>query len=247
MVRTDLFDMSRLLGLAAALGVGVLCLGAFALLPGPHHALFPRAEGLSPISPGLWIDDPARAAEAQDVTQKSREIAAAFHGTAPLPDRIVFCTTQPCADRFNIYARGLSYGGHLILLAPEGINQTILAHELSHIALRTNARWFEDIRPRFPSWFDEGLAIHVSPDPRYIQPERLEDAAWVLGAHTRRDWGRLVTAENYPQVYGSAARLVQDIATRLGPDDFSAFVQDVANGADFDTELRRRVDWPLDP
>jgi len=56
----------RIRTIAISLGAA-LCLGltaAYAALPGPHRALTPGVFGLTEAGPGLWVDDPAFAAQA---------------------------------------------------------------------------------------------------------------------------------------------------------------------------------------
>ncbi|MFG1943168.1 hypothetical protein [Nonomuraea sp. NPDC048826] len=51
------------------------------------------------------------------------------------------------------------------MLSPRGADPVIASHELSHVELHTRLAGAE-----VPQWFDEGLAVVVCGDPRYLAP-----------------------------------------------------------------------------
>lgn len=65
-------------------------------------------------------------------------------------------------------AKAKIYADH-ILLSPRGLNYHFLAHEWSHDELHTRLDFWDWFR--LPRWFDEGLAVVVSEDPRYSEDE----------------------------------------------------------------------------
>ncbi|MDA7425821.1 hypothetical protein [Thalassococcus lentus] len=230
--------MRRVLSLSLLALIGLAALAA-AVLPGPQHALWPRWAGLHNVAPGIWTDDQTRQADLHRIVETAAQRAEAFHGAFRHP-RIIFCHHQACADRFGLYPAGLAYGRHLVLLGPEGVNADVLGHEFSHIALHQNYAISDLWNPRFPHWFDEGLAVHLSPDSRYRTPGTLADAQWVLKAKTLYDWKSLVTQENWREAYGSAGFLASHIETTYGQDALQALVSDVRAGADFDQAMARQ-------
>jgi hypothetical protein len=54
-----------------------------------------------------------------------------------------------------------------LMLSPAGANETIATHELSHGEFH---RRLGSARSKVPQWFDEGLAVLVSEDGRYLAP-----------------------------------------------------------------------------
>ncbi|MCO4054640.1 MAG: hypothetical protein HEQ16_11440 [Bosea sp.] len=58
----------------------------------------------------------------------------------------------------------------IIRLAPRGLNLTILTHEFSHVELHRRIGVLKLLRGAIPAWFDEGVAVIVSDDERYLNP-----------------------------------------------------------------------------
>lgn len=226
-------------GLGAALCLGLAA--AYAALPGAHRALTPWVFGLTAAGPGLWVDDRARAADVRTLAARADRTVAGFFGPLETRPRIVFCTTRRCADDFGLRPRGLTYGAHLVFIGPEGMNETIVTHERTHAELHRALRLSDLWDQRVPSWFDEGLASHLSGDTRYHRPVNARDADWICAARSFRDWGRLHPEHDWRATYGAAARLVEEIEEIQGRDGLRDLVEAVEAGASFDAEYARRV------
>jgi hypothetical protein len=61
-----------------------------------------------------------------------------------------------------------------VMLSPRGLDVAILAHEMSHVELHQRLGGI-----RVPQWFDEGLAVLVGDDRRYIAPRGSADRCLV--------------------------------------------------------------------
>ena len=92
---------------------------------------------------------------------------------------IYACSTKACAKSLGIEARGYQIYNH-IALSPKALTKEIISHEWSHSELYKKVdgyfNWTE-----IPMWFDEGVAVIVSHDPRHdeklwekIQNENIE-------------------------------------------------------------------------
>lgn len=219
-------------------GYVVLSMAAACAMPGPQHALIPQVHGLAPIAPGVFSDAPKDAARQLDALAQGRARAEAFH-TGVMPDRMILCTAQPCARQLGIKPNGLAYGHRLVLIGPEGITPAVMGHELSHVALARQLGPTGQVLGRIPRWFDEGLAVWLSPDPRYTRPEAAQDAEWITQARSLHDWNRLITEDTWPEVYGAAGRVVEDIANQIRTDGLHQLIEASVNGADFDATLAR--------
>lgn len=216
-----------------------LLTGVTACTPGPQHALWPRQAGLVQTAPGIWTDDPKATAEAVQIIAQAQQMLAALFGVRPEPDRIILCSDTPCAERFRLHTIGLAYGERLVLLGPEGLNRSTITHELVHVATARGLSLRALIDPPFPYWFVEGLAVHLAPpDPRYVRPEKVEDAVWITRIETLRQWKDQVTQDSYPATYGAAGRMVEEMEARMGRPALLAMVTDVQEGA-------RRFEMPL--
>ncbi|WP_198359386.1 hypothetical protein [Burkholderia ubonensis] len=55
-------------------------------------------------------------------------------------------------------------------VSPLGQNPTILAHEFSLVELHRRIGWWKLANGVMPVWFDEGVAVIVSDDARYLNP-----------------------------------------------------------------------------
>ena len=192
---------------------------------------------MTQVSANIFVDQPEMADKAKQLFNESRENVATFYGPARSKPVIVMCTTISCQNKFGLRPLGLAVGRRTVLLAPNGMNTTILTHELLHIELRENYGIQDMFNPRFPSWFDEGLASYLSLDERYQQPVEARDADWVKKARNFRVWNRLHRVHHWSETYGAAARLVREIDEKIGRDGLKSFINKVRNGADFEETL----------
>ncbi|CDX17645.1 conserved hypothetical protein [Mesorhizobium sp. ORS 3324] len=67
-------------------------------------------------------------------------------------------------------SRGMALLNLALFLSPEGMTITIASHEMSHIELHTRIGLIKTVRRDVPQWFDEGVAVLVSDDSRYLRP-----------------------------------------------------------------------------
>ncbi|WGW05485.1 hypothetical protein [Tropicibacter oceani] len=222
-------------GLAALV---VLSLAAACALPGPQHALAPGLNGLQRIAPGVYSDAPGSAEAQRMALAEARARIEPFHGDV-MPGRMILCTAQPCADRMRIGVLGLAYGDRLVIIGPAGITPAVIGHELAHVGLHRRVGLSGRLQSRMPRWFDEGLAVWLSPDPRYLRPDLARDAEWITQARSLRDWKSVVTKDSWPAVYGAAGRMVEAIAGEIGAEGLHRLIEATAKGADFDATLAR--------
>jgi hypothetical protein len=127
-----------------------------------------------------------------------------------------------------------------LILAPNGDNPVIAAHELSHIELHSRIGRIKTFEKVIPQWFDEGLAVVASGDPRYLKPEGVADrctaeptadlpasrGAWV--ARVQRD-------DLYPK---AACRVLRWMNAKGGRAAVGKLAAAIARGEDFATASR---------
>jgi hypothetical protein len=64
-------------------------------------------------------------------------------------------------------------GGYAVIrFSPRGLSRVIITHELTHVEVHERIGFLNHMRGAFPAWFDEGLAVLLSDDPRYLKPGR---------------------------------------------------------------------------
>lgn len=162
---------------------------------------------------------------------------SAFWGPLQSEATLFVCSTEKCfVSSGGGKAKGKALGASKILLSPRGQTIVILAHELSHVELHKRMGVFRAWR-LIPSWFDEGLAVLVSQDPRYSKTAWLEetDGGENIPALDALTWGRGSWLRNY----GTAREAVGRWHMRVGSQGFFSLIQDIKAGADFDTVFNR--------
>lgn len=215
--------------------------------PGPQQAIWPSLHGWSEIAPNVFTDDPEKSSDILALTESADREVAAFFGALKSTPRIVICTKEPCVRqliRGNPAPRGLTYGAHLIIIAPKGVDQTIITHERTHAELHKMARLSDLWDQRIPAWFDEGLATWLS-GAADVTPPTPEDRARIEQVISFRDWGPAVHEMTWQRAYGAAQALVADMAEAKGPEALRTLIAQVEGGEPFDVlraELLSSVD-----
>ena len=125
--------------------------------------------------------------------------------------RLLACQSAGCDRRLG--GRGAaavtySLGPFAVVrISPRGLSTTILAHELTHVALHARMGVAGQLADRLPAWADEGLAVLVSDDPRYLAPgtgaDRCRKTPRPDLPETAGDWLRLAAQER--DIYAEAA------------------------------------------
>jgi hypothetical protein len=103
---------------------------------------------------------------------------AAFFGSVSPRRLILVCGAEECETRLKGWleesarVRAFTYdaGGYPVLrFSPRGLSTTTIAHELTHLEVHERIGFFKHMRGIFPAWFDEGLAVLISDDRRYLR------------------------------------------------------------------------------
>lgn len=142
--------------------------------------------------PGICIDDLARLADAQALYREGYAKAASAVGPFRQSPRVVFCSTQACADTFGLGRRAaVAIGNFGTVVAPRGWQAFYVAHELIH---HRQAEMLGNIAVASqPGWLIEGMAYALSGDPRHPLGEPFEQwrsqfEAWYAGVGASDLW-----------------------------------------------------------
>ncbi len=229
--------------ITAALIAAILL--AYLAIPNYARVFTPSLFGVTEVAPDVFTDAPEDRDALLALIDASKTRAAGFYGTLKSEPRFVLCTRPVCQKRFGFQSLGLAVGRRGVLVGPEGLNQTIIAHEISHIELRQYMRARDAINPRIPAWFDEGLASFVAQDKRLSQFTTSE-ATWIFDAHTFRDWSRMTHKDNWPDTYGAAQSLLTDLDARIGPEGISRIIGTAFAGTPIREAIEAEVGapWP---
>ena len=199
-----------------------LVVGVSVAFPAVAATTCPGCYGLERVRPGLHVEPGLAAVQRAQVTaavdEGRRRVVAFFGDLRSTPDS--------CYARIGGGGeRGIAVLNRAVMLSPRGIDPVIAAHELTHVELHARLG-----TGSVPQWFDEGLAVLVSDDARYLRPggdRCLVEPAGPL-PETLDGWLRAASAD--PRVYAQAACAVSRW-TATG--DVHALVADLAAGGTF--------------
>ena len=217
----------------------ILAIGCLPLLsPAVAAYACPSCYGLQRVT-GSLIVDPAMSVEdrtkLQEIVARAAVQVADFYGSFAQQPILLACATEECDRRLGGKgARANTYGTTFIRLSPRGLNQAILAHEFSHVELHARIGVFRLLVGAIPAWFDEGLAVIVSDDARYLR--RGATSATRCLAEPDGDlpsspfqWGP--AAGKTPGLYAQAAcRVMRWMEENGGQVGLRAAISQVANG-----------------
>lgn len=135
----------------------------------------PRCFGFERLQNSIFVDPAMTQAERSRFAEVFSEgQARAAHYLGALHERpvILACVSPECSKRMRDKgARALSYAQFGLKLAPRGLDSITVAHELTHIEIHGRLGLVRLLSGAMPAWFDEGVAVLASDDPRYLLPE----------------------------------------------------------------------------
>ena len=97
--------------------------------------------------------------------------------------KVIVCADEACFRRYGgVSAKGNAFGHYAIVLSPRRFSTVFLTHELFHAELAQRIGiWRLWMAADIPRWFDEGLAVYASEDPRH------DRQSWCLGTNNGKD------------------------------------------------------------
>ncbi|MFC0864110.1 hypothetical protein ACFHYQ_17585 [Sphaerimonospora cavernae] len=205
-------------GVAAVLVVTAAVVVAVAF-PSVAATICPGCYRMERLGPGLYVESGLSDAQRRQVVaiaEQANQRVSDFYGGRESSPRILACLTDECYRRIGGgRERGIAVLDRAVMLSPRGIDPVIAAHELSHVELHAR---LGGSGSRVPQWFDEGLAVLVSDDPRYLAPKTAGDRCLVDSREalpvTLAAWLRAAFADQ--RMYGKAAC---QVSRKLGTDD----------------------------
>ena len=233
--------MKRLLWLSSLL-VAVLAIAAIVSIPFhiPAVAAYvcPACYGLEKISDGVYVERTMSVADRQQLEQlvhaAKGKIAAFYRGVRSAPTLLV-CQSAECDRRTGGRGTlGETFLSVFIRVSPHGINQTILAHELSHAELHARVGAWNFLRGALPPWIDEGIAVIASEDERYLNPNVIGTAKCQVQPGEESylnhfEWRR--TAAEASFLYAQAAcRVLRWMDAKGGKDHVLLAIADIMKG-----------------
>ena len=235
------FRLALILGGATAL-VLFATVGTVLALPFGAAAVCPSCYGLDRFADTAFIERTATAEQrehAAKVLEQARDRVSGFYGGLTASPRVLICVSEDCYRRIR-YAgsRGNALFDLALQLSPRGTDPVIAAHELSHIELHHRIGNIRQLTGAVPSWFDEGLAVVVSDERRYLAPADAADRCRVRSDEVLPtgmfEWAREIGRDDTRQLYAkSACRVADWMAAKGGAAAVRRLIASVANGVPF--------------
>lgn len=197
--------------------------------------LCPACRGFVEVSDGVFMEKNASKAGLDHTAdlKAGRERVSAFWGPgrAGNPD-LFFCITEPCRQTFGVHhAIAMSYGAAFAVFDLTRTDDTIFAHELAHIERRARLGTWASMNDQTPSWFDEGLAVLISRDARYLnfdngKPSCVGEVGISSLPADAKTWRRMAGKD--PSIYAQASCSVLGIIDGLNADQARTLVLNIA-------------------
>ncbi|MEV0389834.1 hypothetical protein [Nonomuraea sp. NPDC050643] len=169
---------ARIFAVLVALLVAAIAGVAWAY-PSVAATTCPACYGLTELQDGVYTEDnlsDQQESQVKQIVEQARQLLESFYGSRTSSPILLICLTDSCYNRIGGgKERGVAVLNRAVMLSPRGINAVIASHEMSHVELHT--RLTSDLE--IPQWFDEGLAVVASNDPRYLAPESSADRCLV--------------------------------------------------------------------
>jgi hypothetical protein len=201
----------------------------------------PTCYGLDWLDSNVFVDRNMPAgdrAHVIDILSEARKRVATFYEDFTSTPRTLVCSTEDCYQHIGGHReRGKSFFDFALMLSPRGLSVTIASHELSHIELHHRVGFIRSLTNAIPAWFDEGVAVIVADDRRYLAPVAAPDRCLVRSdkslPNTMSEWNR-VAGEQDSHIYAEAACRVSDWMSHEGGSyAVRNLVQTVSTGTPF--------------
>jgi hypothetical protein len=226
--------------LAALVLLGTV--GTVLAFPFGAAAARPACYGFDRFADNAFIEaaaSPQQRGHVAEVLAQAHGRVAAFYGTTDTQPRVLVCVSDDCYDRIrSAGSRGTAFLDLALQLSWRGTDPVIAAHELSHIEFHHRLGRIRHLIGAIPAWFDEGVAVVVSDDRRYLAPPDAPDRCLVGSNEAlpagllewRREMGRYDNRQLYAK---SACRVAEWMAAKGGAAAVTRLIASVSRGTPF--------------
>jgi len=139
----------------------------------PVRVLAPTVVGVACPTSEVCIDDVRQLDRASALYREARNFVAETIASPKGTPRVIFCSTESCANSFGLGARSaVTVGTFGTVIGPRAWRTYYVRHEIIH---HLQAERLGVFRLLFkPSWLVEGMAYALSEDPREPLAEPFE-------------------------------------------------------------------------
>ena len=154
------------------------------------------------VDPEMKVDARRRFLASID---SARGLTQRAFGTLLSKPKIIGCSSEECFKSFGEeYPKAKAYHHWWILVSPRGLLAFVVSHELAHAELHRRLGFYRTFFD-YPHWRDEGMAVWVSQDPRYLDSSGIKPGyqTEIEEEKYEEEWARLMEADT-PKAYGFA-------------------------------------------
>lgn len=210
--------------------------------PAAGAYLCPECYGFKQVEKRFYADNTMNREEIDQVQTFHLEAGnrvRAFWETFDQEPLILVCGSDACDQRMRYRgAKARAYGDTFILVYSQGRNAEFFAHELSHIELFSRLGNFRAVSNAVPAWFNEGIAVLVSQDERFVEmdgdgtPRCKTEPDGPLPV-TFKEWSVAAGDRNRPLYAMAACQTLRWMKRRGGRQGVLDAIARIAEGHDF--------------
>jgi len=163
----------------------------------PVRVVLPEVgTGITCVDATVCLDDPSKAESAKALYAEAVLFVSQHIGAIEGSPKVIFCSTQACADHFGLGARSaVTVGKFGSVIGPRAWKPYYVRHELIHYEQYRHLGVLRVLRS--PKWFIEGMAYGLSEDPRPALSEPWESYrrkffSWYGTVQPDQVWSRAV-------------------------------------------------------
>jgi hypothetical protein len=130
---------------------------------------------------------------------------------------LIYCNSEKAYNKYGTAgtpATTIRKLGAYVVLSNEGVDEQIIAHEITHTILYNHIGWYKAIT-KIPTWFEEGLAMQVDDREKYAVDSlqvKIANGLVLLGASTIADGAQFYIGgdDAITQHYVTAKYIIQE-------------------------------------
>jgi hypothetical protein len=228
-LRSIFIGISRAISSTAFVVIAIL----FFTQPNIYRAIVPGLFGINEVAPNIYTDKRLKVQSIKRAIKIAEQNASAFFPNQVAKPKYIVCFTPKCTNTFGKLPLGLTLGFHRVIISPRGFDQSVFNHERIHVDLNQLAGWGDIFQPRFPIWFNEGLAEFLSGSNCQGVRPNFQEIQRIQRAQSLREWNRVVSDGQFRRHYGAACRAVESIAQKIGKTRLSELAHAATNRKQF--------------
>ncbi len=203
---------------------------------------------MNKIAPDIYVNSDMNTTQQKELlTQipKAKKYVENIWGKVESKPIIYACSTKECAKSLGIGARAYQIYNHIVL-SPKALTKELISHEWSHSELYKKVDGYFNWT-KVPMWFDEGVAVIVSHEPRHdekvwkkIQNENIPYPStnelitihqWINATYK---YQKDLDSNKIVVTYTTAGHIVNQWYKKVGEKGLNKLIEEIKKGNSFD-------------